>query len=518
MIMNRPDRALSRISAVQVLEAGGHDTFHLSELKDRTRKSVGSLLIRYGAGLGINLVGTLLLSRLVGPEIWGIFAIAQVVTMSSQEVLGRGITAFLVKKPGNLTVADIRSTFALQHMLGLVLLVGIIVCSVPAAHWYRVPRLVPLLVCSALAAYSYAWRGIPVALLERNLDYIKVAYIEVLETSVFFGLALPFAYVQHPLIGLGFGLALRSVLPTLLAFAIHPVRPSFFFSRTNIGNVAEFGLSVTGGSVMSIVALFVPVVFVGKLTGVNALGLTQMGFSLYRNLLFGTAAVLRLSFSAFSRMAGFPEELKESISTSLYLVAVLLIPAVTLFAGLSPWWVRLLLGPKWSGLSWILLAMAPGYSFAAVFWGVLNPALLVAEKHKAAAMFMVWFTGLYALLAMLLVPKFGAIGVASAFSLTHITLYPILIFWCVRHYRGLRISKPISEIMLGGLFMATGWLAWRQGFLYGALVSCLYLAIWYLRNAVIVRNAVRVALKRSRIWFGYLNGISPELREAEREN
>ena len=59
---------------------------------------MAALFVRYGLALAIGLVGTIVLSRLVGPAIWGAFAIAQVVYLSSQEILGRGIATYLIKQ------------------------------------------------------------------------------------------------------------------------------------------------------------------------------------------------------------------------------------------------------------------------------------------------------------------------------------------------------------------------------------------------------------------------------------
>src|SRR5882724_8426365 len=144
-------------------------------IKRRAARGITTLAVRYGLLICINVAGTVMLSRRIGPSLWGIFAIAQLVYLSSQEVFGRGLASYLIKKDSPPSAGDIRSTFALQSLLGLGAMVAIITVSRPVARWYGQGELHVLLMAAALACYGYACRGVPLALLERDFDYRKVA-------------------------------------------------------------------------------------------------------------------------------------------------------------------------------------------------------------------------------------------------------------------------------------------------------------------------------------------------------
>ena len=494
--------AEEQVIARPVETSHGHELFTLKAL---ARRSMATLAVRYGMVIAISLAGTVALSRLVGPRIWGIFAIAQVVCLSSQEIFGRGIATYLIKKSGAPSAIDLRNTFALQQLLGLVFLTGAAVLAFPASRWYHSQELASLLFAAAAASYAHAWRSVPVALLERELDYVKVAFIEILEAATFSGTAIVLAWLGHPIAGLVLALALRSLLPTALAFTLKPVRPHLFFCRNTVSTVADFGLFVTGISVVNIAVLFVPAIFVGKLAGVESLGLAQMAFSLYSNLLFATAAVLRLSFSTYSRLAQYPGEMQKTVNNNLETLAIVLAPAIVLFAGLSPIWVPLVFGAKWQLLPQLLLALAPGYLLVSIFWGIINPALIVSGKHRYIFYYLAGSTVIYAQFTAVLTPRIGALGVAIAFSANNIISIPVLLWMYAGVHGRLRFRKVLTEIATGMAFVALLWAAARYTIAGAGIVLVVYSVLWYLRNSHAIR-AVRVFVQ------GLLSGaaISPQ--------
>jgi O-antigen/teichoic acid export membrane protein len=462
-------------------------------LKLHTKRNLGILGLRYGLGLVINVAGAIALSRILGPGLWGVFAIALTIYAGSQEVLGRGIATYLIKMSGEPAPSDIRTAFALQHALGLCFLTGILALAHPAAHWYQHAELVPLFIACAVAAYGHAWRSIPIALLERNFEYGKVAVIEILEALVFVAVAIPMVWLGHTITGLGTAIALRGWLPTGLAYALKPAPPALFFPWRDALPAADFGLSISGGSVVNLAMLSVPVLIVGKLAGMAALGVAQMALSLYGSLLFATAAILRLAFSTYSRLAAHPVELRENVNRHLQILAATLLPVITLFAGCSPAWVPWIFGARWNLLPAVLLVLAPGYFFVSVFWGILNPALLVSGKHRQILLWLFGMTALYASLSLALTPRWGAVGLAVAFSAAEISFHPLLFRLFRRTIGKFDYRKILAEVVLGTAFLITIWdLAARRSMITLPAAG-LYLGLWYWRNVEIVEKIRKLA-------------------------
>ncbi len=149
-------------------------------------------------------------------------------------------------------------------------------------------------------------------------------------------------------------------------------------------------------------------------------------------------------------------------------------------------WTALVFGQKWQGLSPLLFAQAPGYLLAAVFWGVLNPALLVSGRHRHLLCWLVGFSALYSLLTRLLSPARGAMGVAIAFSATEIIFHPLL-FWMYGSSCGrLDYKKIFSEIIMGLGFMGLFWFCARRSLWLAIMCAAIYLVLWYMRNRKIL--------------------------------
>jgi lipopolysaccharide exporter len=461
----------------------GHGSSHANPaiISEQAKRSLLILLVRYVVGIGIGLTGTILVSRQVGPSIWGIFAIAQVVVLGSYDVLGRGMATYLIKKKEKPSRLDIEVSFSLQHILGLAALIVIGASALPVARWYQQPDLVLLLSAAALAVYGYSWRSIPVALLERDFDYRHIAVLEILEPTVFALIAVTLAYSGHPIAGLSLAILFRSVIPATLAYVYKPVAPKLFVpwhaSAELLAN-ADFGSFVAASSILSIAMLAIPALFVGKLAGIESLGILQMAFSLYSNLLFATAAILRINFSKYSRLIEHPQELQEAVGSDLENLATVLVPLIVVFCGLSPVFTPIIFGAKWDGLPLILLAQAPAYFAAAVFWGVLNPALLASGKHRQLLYAQLGMVATYAGASWLLTPRSGALGVALAFSVSQVGLQLVLILMYRRNYGQLALGKPILEMLLGSVSMiGTWWLAHGElplavGLLFSYLLFC----------------------------------------------
>jgi PST family polysaccharide transporter len=407
--------------------------------------------------------------------------------MSAQEVLGRGVASYLIKKDNAPTTVDLRNTFGLQHSVGLVLSVLVAMAAPYAAAWYGRRELVILFAAAAVASYAYAWRSVPVALLERDFRYSKVALVEILESLIFSATAILFAWQGYAITGLALAVILRSVFPTVLVYGIEPVRPAFVFQRRTISAVADFGLAVAASSLINIAILLVPVLLVGKLAGLTELGMAQMAFALYANFLFVTAAILRLSFSTYSRLPEYPGELRSNVIRHLEMLAVVMVPGIVCFAGLSPHWTPWIFGSKWQGLPELLFVLAPGYFFASVFWGILNPALLVSGKHRQVFLWLVAFAVVYASLTWMLTPRYGAKGVVMAFSAVEFALYPVLFYMYSKLHGPLPYRKVFGEMALGATFLAVLWTSARQGWIAAVLITFSYLVVWFVRNSGIFR-------------------------------
>ena len=317
----------------------------------------------------------------------------------------------------------------------------------------------------------------------------RVHVIFPVHPNLFYAAAIPLAWIGHTVAGLALAIVLRSWGPTLLTFILNPLRPAFWFSRKDIGPIADFGFSVAASSMVNMAVYSVPAVFVGKLSGMQELGQAQMAFSLYSNLLFVTAAVVRLNLSAYARLIGHATEFAAIVNQHLQILCAVMVPLIVIFAGFAPIWTSLVFSDKWHELPVLLLVQVPGYLLAAVCWGVLNPALLVSGKHRQVLLWLTGFFILYSGLTRLLSPTWGPMGVAMAFSSTEIILHPWLFsIYGIKH---LKYGCFFPGMLLGAAFAGILWVCARLDLRVGFLCASFYLIVWCAHNRKILTSAMR---------------------------
>ncbi|MGC4029162.1 MAG: oligosaccharide flippase family protein [Steroidobacteraceae bacterium] len=175
-----------------------------TSLKSRTiRAGVWSSLIGF-AGTALRFGSSLVMTRLLYPEAFGVFAIASTVLVILTLLSDVGLKQFIVFRPrGNERryLDTIWSMSALQGTLiagiaatvAAVVKIGQVYGKFPADSVYAHPDLPLLVALTAISSLIAGFKSPKLALLERNLDLRRVAYIEVLSqltgTLVTIGLA-----------------------------------------------------------------------------------------------------------------------------------------------------------------------------------------------------------------------------------------------------------------------------------------------------------------------------------------
>src|SRR4029077_1924773 len=322
---------------------------------------------------------------------------------------------------------------------------------------------------------------------------VRVAVVEILDATSFSVTAIAFAWFGRPILGLTVALIARSLVSTIAAYLLKPVRPRILLPHDSVSSGMDFGGFITASSLLNIAILSIPALLGGWVIGIAKVGQVQMAISLYSSLLFASAAILRLSFSAYSRIVEYPGELQRIVNNNLEAAALFMVPAIVLFAGLSPAWVPLIFGAKWSALPSLLLAHAPAYLLASVFWGIMSSALLVSGKHRHMFVFLVCFVAVYATLTVLASSRLGPFGVPLAASATHIVLYPFLFSVYRRSLGDVRFKKVAAELLRGAVFTALLWWCAQYWGWMAALIACVCVTFWYLGNSRSLHEFVQLA-------------------------
>jgi len=460
----------------------------LETVKGRAVKGVVVLTGRTFLLQIISFFGFFLLTVFLGKaEIGLFFAVSELVA-----ILGYfsdiGLAAALIQKKEKPKLADIRSTFTIQQALVLTLLVLVFLLTPWLRSFYNISQPgIWLLWALTIGFFLASLKTIPSVLLERKLRFDLLVIVEIIESLLFYGLAVLLAWQGFGIISYAWAVLARGIAGVILIYLLSPWKIGFAFEKDSLKHLLRFGVPYQANTFLAVVKDRLMNVFLWKIigaTGVGILGWAQKWAQM--PLRFIMDAVIKVTFPAYARMQEHKKELSQAIEKTLFFISLLVFPMVIGLCLLAQPLVMIL--PRYSKWEIALLAL---YLYAInSFWGAvttpLTNALTAIGKIKTVFKLMIMWTVLTWIFFPLLAIKFGFNGVAAASAI--VATSSVVAIWITKQHIEFKflasISKPIvASLMMGILiFILTPWLAKNVFGIIGmiALGGLVYFGLIYL--------------------------------------
>ena len=332
-------------------------------------------LLSSGARFGLQLVAQVLLARLLGPEVFGVFAIGLVLLTFANFISGFGFSWSLLQRQ-QLREEDIRFAWTWQMLAGLAagaLLLGL---APWLAQVFRSPQAEDVIRWLSLACVLQAAAAPSTYLLQRALDFRAVGLVQLGSYTVgYIGVGLPMAWQGAGVHALVAAWLVQSAVALAASHALapHPLKPLLWYPAA--GQVMRTGRAVFLTNLVNWGLNNLDRLLIARLLNPSALGLYNVAYNLAtvpNQLLLGA---LQPAFMAAG--ARLQDERPRLSGAYLQIVATLLVlgvPAFAVCALLSPDLVALLYGRAWEG-SGAVLALLFAFMPAYVVWGVSTPVL-----------------------------------------------------------------------------------------------------------------------------------------------
>jgi len=317
-------------------------------LRSRTLRSFVLLSAQKVVGIVVTAGGSIVLARLLTPEVFGLYAIITFVIALGVRFSELGLGAALIQRRDLDPAAGLGAAFAAT--LGLALLLGAAIAAAAplVARWPGVSSDVtaPLRWLALLVVLS-ALRMPAAVLLERRLAYLPLTIADTADTVVFNAVAIVGA-----LAGAGLGsfvagaLAARAVSLAVL-WSVARWRPALCWRWRELAPVLKFGILFQGSILINIAGDAVVPAFVTAWSGVAAVGLLNWAAMLAFLPLQVVTIAGRVLFPALSSLQADTERFAEAAARAVNRVTTVLYPAAALLlAGAEPL-VRLVFGEAW---------------------------------------------------------------------------------------------------------------------------------------------------------------------------
>lgn len=429
----------------------------------------------------INLV----LARILPVEIIGIFNIANSILAFFSYFSDIGLAAALIQKK-EITIHDLKTTFTIQEVLAVVITIIILITAPWLGHFYNLDDSGILLVRAlAVGFFLTSLKVIPSVLLERELNFGKLVWVEVIETLIFNGALILLALNHFGVTSFTIAVLLRSLTGATLINILSPWKMSLGIERESIKSLLSFGLPFQAYSLLALLKdRLVPLV-VARIVGATGVGLITWAQSITFLSLEVMNIVSRILFPAFSRLQHDEKNLKLTLEKSLFFTSLMFYPLLFGLMAVAPYLIQYIVSAKWQGALPLIYLFGIG-----AFWANLSSPftnfLNAIGRVKTTLKLMVMWTVLEWTLTPVLTLKFGYVGVGFASALIAFTsIIPIIIIKKmidVQILRNIWVGVISSLVMFvfayfWGMFFVRDWISLIVLIL---LSACIYAGLIYM--------------------------------------
>ncbi|WP_296719001.1 lipopolysaccharide biosynthesis protein [Erythrobacter sp.] len=292
----------------------------------------------------VSWCSTLIVIRLLAPEDYGLFAMAQVMLVLLSTMNGWGLASALIREK-EVTEERLRQTLGMLILLNCGLALIQFLAAPLVALWFDQPMVTDLLRVQSLIYLAVPFSALPHAILSRKMDFRRPAQVRLAAALTGAATALTGAFS-------GWGVWTLVAAPMVMFMteavgmtwaARSPIRPSFRF--TGAGHIAGFGGVMTATQLFWFVQSQADVMIAGRVLDPHTLGVYTTGLFLAQLLAAKfVPPINEVAYAAYSRQTGTgPEPLLATIR----LVMMVALPAYAGLAVVAPALVPVLLGEKW---------------------------------------------------------------------------------------------------------------------------------------------------------------------------
>ena len=451
----------------------------MKDLKEKTIRGGLARLGAQGANFLLRIVALMVLARLLGPKDFGLVGMVTAFTGVLGLFRDFGLSSAAIQRT---TVTEEQASTLFWINLTVGALLGLLALGLaPAvAAFYREPRLVGV---TAALAVGFLFNAAGVqhgVILQRAMRFTALAVINtvslIVGSAAGIGGALA-GYGYWSLVAMTVSLPLSSTIGLWIVTGWVPGRPR---RQSGIRSMMRFGGTLTLNGLVGYVAFNLDKVLLGRVWGVDALGMYGRAYSLINiptdNL---NVAAGEVAFSALSRLQDDPNRLKSYFLKGYSLVLAMTIPITIACAFFADDVVVVVLGRKWTAAASIFRLLAP----TILTFAIVNPLgwLINSLGLAARGLRMALVIAPVMIAGYLVGLPYGPQGVAFAYSTVMLLWVVPAIAWAV-HGTDLstgEVLMTVSRPLASGI--AAGTLA------FGVGLAC---SQWHPLPRLVVETAV----------------------------
>ena len=338
--------------------------------------NLGGLIARYGAAFLINIV----LARKLGPEPYGLVALALIFISIGNLILDPGLSAGLVQKK-ELNNEEIYFVFTTQILLTLIIC-GLIICLAPLiAKFYNKPEIILVMQILSIALFFQSLGQTSIALLKRRMLFNKIQQSSIVSYLVgYLVIGLPLAYTGYGVWSLVFAQLAQGVFYFILIYRSAPYKLRFNFRDP--GELSHFGINILGANIANWIISNYDNTSIGWTYGTTSLGLYNRAWNLAMTPVgIVVSSFQGVLFTTSSKLQETIGRVKDGFLGAFCFIGITLFPFSICESLIAYDLVQFIYGDKWLNSAPILAVLALAMPFFALM-AIQGPVLAGLGKPQ----------------------------------------------------------------------------------------------------------------------------------------
>ncbi|PSN18592.1 flippase [filamentous cyanobacterium CCP5] len=395
-----------------------------------------------------------ILARLLGPESFGLIALAGVYIAFLTIFTGGSLSAAVVQRK-DIDPEHLDTAFWIGLGIGCVLTLISFVAAPFIAKSFDEPALSLVIRVLSLNFLIGPFSSVQMAIFKRKLDFRMISIRTLVATFasglVGVGMALS-----------GFGIwslvgqqLTNSVCQFAVLWWVSDWRPGLRVSKRHFDELFAFSIHITGFSFVNFFSRRSDDLLIGYFLGPVALGYYNVAYKLLLTVIDLLSRVIeKVAMPTFSRLQREPERMRAAFYQVTQLTSLVSFPVFAAMGILSPELIRVIFGEQWESSIPVMQIL--------VFIGILqsssifNSTILLSLGKSNLRLKLGILNSISSVLCFLAAVRFGIVAVAAAYVVRGYLLAPIPVF-VIRRAIKLKILNYLAQFLpalLGSLLMA----------------------------------------------------------------
>jgi len=295
----------------------------------------------------LSLFRSIILARLLSPEIFGIWAICTTLVRALKVFSETGFNTALIQRKDNIVTA--RDTAFTLLILRGVLLMAVAIATAPLfSTFYNQPVLFPLVCVLSVSFFITGFHNVSTVLYEKELRYRRLVYLEQGAQVLTFIFVVVSAYIFRSVWVLVAAHLAMALFTVGLSYLVIPERPRIAIDRKVALELFHYGKYVSGAAIVIFITFETDNLVIGKVLGMESLGFYTVAFMLANLPATHLAKVISgVMLPAYSKLQDNPAALRAAYLRVLEFVSLLAVPTAIVLGVLAPQIIGVIYGERW---------------------------------------------------------------------------------------------------------------------------------------------------------------------------